>query len=175
MTRRRNNAEPPRVETITSQARTDGISSITRYVVTLPDGGKVTRDSARRYTHAVVTAERNGSPWGVLALAETRELAGRRAATYRKLWPSEPCLVVAVMTTVPLTDRQAALLAALGNGPREVFGASEYAQLAKRGLVERRFIGMRWWQIRRTPAGKAALQGHAAADPASPSQKSREA
>ena len=57
-----------------------------------------------------------------------------------------------------LTARQRALLLDIGDAPLDVFGAgSTVASLVKRGFLVRRSIGMRWWRVRRTDAGREAV------------------
>lgn len=132
------------------------IKDTIRYVVTLPDGGAVERDSQKRYTHAVA-ALREDRTWEVLGLCASGELAERRATTQRKLWPRTPCEVLPAIATVPLTDRQRAFLTEIGERTVELHGTSQLVALVRRGLLQRRFIGMRWWKVWRTSAGRDAV------------------
>jgi hypothetical protein len=86
-------------------------------------------------------------------------LAAKLAEVRRKrLEPGERIEVVGVQEFSPLTPRQREFLDQIGDRTIEVFGASYLVALASRGLVERRFIGMRWWRVRRTEAGRKALE-----------------
>jgi len=127
----------------------------TSHEVTLPDGTTRSRASDRIYTHAVVARGERG--WGVVGYCGSPELAQKRAADWRRRVPSEPCRIVPVRPTVPLTAAQRAFLLEIGDGAREVFTSSSHVALIRRGLLERHFIGQRWWRIKRTAAGKAAV------------------
>ncbi len=58
-----------------------------------------------------------------------------------------------------LTELQRSFLIEIGDRTVEMFGTSHLTALVKRGLVERSFIGMRWWRVRRTELGRKALDG----------------
>ena len=66
--------------------------------------------------------------------------------------------VVLARVIIPLTDRQREFLLEIGDKTVEMFGTSHLVPLVKRGLVERSFIGMRYWRVRRTEAGRKAVE-----------------
>ncbi len=138
-----------------------GINDKIRYMVTLPDGGIATRDSQKRYTHVVAVAM-DRTCWDILGCFSSRELAERRKATHDRLWPDAPCEVLPVVPTVPLTDRQRAFLIEIGDRTIEIMGTTHLFSLVQRGLLERQLIGMRWWRVRRTSAGRTAITAVAA-------------
>jgi hypothetical protein len=127
-----------------------------RYVITLPDGSLVERDSQKAYTHAVAT-QATGGAWEILGLYTTDDLARRRRASHQKLWPGLPCEVLSAVATVPLTERQRAFLVEIGDRTVEMFAPSHLSALFKRGLLARELIGMRWWRVRRTTKGRDAV------------------
>lgn len=131
-----------------------------RYVITLPGGDIRERDSQKAYTHAVAILADSGA-WEILGLYASGELAERRRATQRKLWPALPCEVLPAVATVPLTDQQRTFLTEIGERTVELVGTSQLVALVKRGLLERRFVGMRWWKVRRTAAGRDAIESSA--------------
>lgn len=124
------------------------------YEITLPDGGTRTRNSARAY--AVVAQGEHG--WGLVAFCGSLELAEKRIANWRCCVPTEPAQIVPARAVVPLTERQRQFLAEIGDRTVEMFGTSHLVALVKRGLVERSFIGMRYWRVRRTDAGRKATE-----------------
>lgn len=127
------------------------------YEIILPDGNVRTRNSARIYTHAVVAQGERG--WGLVAFCGSLALAEKRIEDWRRCVPSEPAQIVTARAITPLTDRQRQALIELGDKTVEMFGASHLAPLVKRGLVERSYIGMRHWRVRRTEAGRKAVEG----------------
>lgn len=57
-----------------------------------------------------------------------------------------------------LTDRQLHLLHTLAVGPQEVFGSSPTAKsLVGMGLIQRAYIGQRWWRLSIVAYGRAVL------------------
>ena len=127
----------------------------TTYEITLPDGSKRTRSSDRAYTHAVVARGEHG--WRV-AFCGSPDLAEDRVADWRRRTPTEPAQIVPTHVIVPLTERQRTFLLEIGDNVVEMLGTSHLAALVKRGLLERRFIGQRWWRVRRTSAGREAVE-----------------
>lgn len=125
------------------------------YEITLPDGSTRTRRSPRTYTHAVVTLGDHG--WDLVAFCESLELAEKRIAEGHCRVPAGAAQIVPVRVITPLTDRQRAFLLEIGDKTVEMFGTSHLVPLIRRGLVERRFIGQRYWRVRRTEAGRRAV------------------
>lgn len=133
----------------------NAMSTMTTYEVALPDGGTIARRSARHYTHAVVARGERG--WGLVGYCGSLELAERRLADWRRCAPAEPAQIAPVRAFPSLTDRQRSFLVELGDRVAERMSTPTLASLARRGLVERSFIGMRYWRVRRTEAGARAV------------------
>ncbi len=128
----------------------------TTYEITLPDGSARTRNSARTYTHAVVAQGDHG--WGLVAFCGSLALAEKRIADWQRCVPTEPAQIVPARVVIPLTERQRRLLIEIGDRTVEMCGTSHLTPLIKRGLIERNFIGMRWWRVHCTEAGRRAME-----------------
>lgn len=125
------------------------------YEIALPDGSTRTRSSARTYTHAVVA--QGDASWAVVAFCGSHALAERQLADWRRCAPTEPAQIVPTRVVVPLTERQREFLIEIGDRTIEVLGTSNLTALVKRGLLDRSYIGMRYWRVRRTPEGRRAV------------------
>lgn len=128
----------------------------TTYEITLPDGSLRTRSSAGTCTHAVVAQGDRG--WGLVAFCGSLALAEKRITNWQRCVPTEPAQIVPTRVLTPLTERQHQLLTEIGDRTVEMCGTSHLTPLVKRGLVTRDFIGMRWWRVRRTEAGRRAVE-----------------
>jgi hypothetical protein len=134
------------------------------YVAVAPDGTRFTRATRHTYSHAVLVwceswRDRTWK-WHIYGFAGSAELAAKLVEVRRnRLVHGERLEVVGAQEFSPLTPRQREFLDQIGERTIEMFGASYLAPLAKRGLVERKFIGARWWRVRRTEAGRRALVG----------------
>lgn len=133
------------------------------YVATAPDGTEFTRSTERTYTHAVIVWAQWWKTqewrWLIGGFAGSAELAAKRAEQSRRhAKPGERVEIVEAREFTPLTERQRAFLLEIGDKTVEMFGTSHLVPLVKRGLVERSFIGMRYWRVRRTEAGRKAVE-----------------
>lgn len=128
----------------------------TTYEITLPDGSTRRRNSARTYTHAVVSQDERG--WYLVGFCGSLQLAEKRAADWRRCLPDETTQIVPARVIVPPTDRQRRFLTEIGDRTLEIMGTSQLVAIVKRGLLERSFIGQRWWRVRRTEAGRKAVE-----------------
>ncbi len=131
------------------------------YVATAPDGTKFTRGTAHAYTHAVLvwcpSWRDQVWKWHISGFCGTAELAAK-SARQKFLKPDERAEVVEAREFIPLTGRQREFLLEIGDKTIGVLGASHLVALVKRGLVERSFIGQRVWHVRRTEAGRKAVE-----------------
>jgi hypothetical protein len=125
------------------------------YEIVLPDGRALLRRSELLLTHAVIAQRTSG--WKLVALCESLALAEKRIDDLPRT-PNKPVQVVPVRVVVPLTERQRQFLVEIGDRTVEIHGTAHLVALVRRGLVERSFIGMRWWRVRRTAAGRQAVE-----------------
>lgn len=125
------------------------------YKIVLPDGNFCLRISALSYSHAVVVQGAQG--WSPLVFCDSLEAAEKRLLDWAAQHV-EPAQVVSARVVVPLTERQRQFLTDIGDQTLQMLGTSHLVPLVKRGLLERRAIGMRWWTVRRTEAGRKALE-----------------
>lgn len=145
-----------------TQAQGSGVKR--HYIATAPDGTEFTRSTGHIYTHAVLvwclSWRDQVWKWHIHGFCGSSELVAKSATRARQkfLKPDERVEVVKVREFTPLTDRQRAFLLEIGDKTIEMFCTSHLVPLVKRGLVERRFIGMRWWSVRRTRAGQKAVE-----------------
>ena len=133
------------------------------YVATAPDGTKFTRSTERAYTHAVLvwcpSWRDQVWKWHINGFCGSATLATKSAATRQKFLKSDEHVeIVETREFTPLTNRQREFLLEIGDKTIEMFGTSHLVALVKRGFVERSFIGQRWWRVRRTEAGRKAVE-----------------
>lgn len=154
---------PPLPESPLSPAGVSAKIVKRHYVAIASDGTKLTRRSARSYSHAVLVWSHSwrdrANKWSALGFMESAALAVEAVSARQKyLKADERVELVEAHEFIPITDRQRAFLDHLGDKTVEMFGTGDIVGLAKRGLVERRFLGQRWWRVRRTEAGRRALE-----------------
>ena len=126
------------------------------YEIALPG---VTRGTSLTHacTHAVVAQDQQGD-WRVVALCPSPGDAEARVADWCRRHPAEPAQTAPTRVAVPLTEPQRQFLTEIGDRTIEVLGTSHLVPLVRRGLLDRRFIGQRWWRVRRTRDGRDAVE-----------------